>query len=58
VLALNALLVLALTLGWLNRGLTGVGLAWLVGQGVTSVAYLVLTVRSRPVVIEPRGAQA
>ena len=42
----NAFLVLALTFIWTKSGLTGNGLAWLVGQGLTSLIYIALIFRN------------
>jgi O-antigen/teichoic acid export membrane protein len=39
-LGINAVLILTLTYLWTNQGLMGTGLAWLVGQGVTSLIYV------------------
>ena len=41
-LSLNTILILILTYLWTPRGLLGTGLAWIVGQGVTSLIYVLL----------------
>jgi O-antigen/teichoic acid export membrane protein len=45
-LSLNAALVLSLTFLWTKQGLSGTGLAWLVGQGITSIIYLLFAFRA------------
>jgi O-antigen/teichoic acid export membrane protein len=40
ILSLSATLILILTYVWSNQGLVGTGLAWIVGQGTTSLMYL------------------
>jgi O-antigen/teichoic acid export membrane protein len=42
-LSLNAFLILTLTFLWTKHGLSGTGLAWIVGQGITSLVYFLFT---------------
>jgi len=44
-LSLNAFVILTLTFLWTRHGLTGTGLAWIVGQGITSLVYLLFTLK-------------
>lgn len=39
---ISAVSVLGLSWLWMDNGLNGIGLAWLIGQGITSLSYFVL----------------
>lgn len=39
---ISAVSVLGLSLLWMGNGLTGIGLAWLIGQGIVTLSYFVL----------------
>jgi O-antigen/teichoic acid export membrane protein len=41
----SAVSILGLSWLWMSKGLSGIGLAWLIGQGITSLAYLGLYLR-------------
>jgi O-antigen/teichoic acid export membrane protein len=36
---ISAVLILGLSYLWMDKGLTGIGLAWLIGKGVTTLIY-------------------
>jgi len=39
---ISAITILGLSLLWMGDGLTGIGLAWLIGQGIVTLSYFVL----------------
>ncbi len=39
---ISAISVLGLSLLWMGDGLTGIGLAWLIGQGIVTLSYFVI----------------
>jgi O-antigen/teichoic acid export membrane protein len=38
---ISAVSTLGLTYLWIDHGLIGIGLAWLIGQGITTIVYVV-----------------